>query len=715
MRKTREKFAIGIILFFYALFSFTIVSTKTFAATQIYSIIYNANGGTGAPVTQIKAKDKTITLSSKIPKRDGHKFLGWTTTSTSKTVKYKPGSKYSANNNLKLFAVWEANTYKISYNTNGGSSAPAAQTKTYGKDLKLTTFTPTKKGYIFQGWAKSNGATVPQYKGGSIFKENKNTTLYAVWKIKTFTIKYDANKGTNAPAAQIKKYGQTITLSKNKPKRANHTFIGWAKSKTSQLPDYKAGGKYSANTSVILYAYWIQDTFKITFHANGGSGGISSQIKKRGEDLKLSKSMPTRSGYTFLGWGLSKDATTVSYYPGDVYKQNKEIDLYAIWGKTMRTTSEKRYYVFATSKEDGDFGIVDAKLVYREEYKKKGTKVHFYNHSTYLGIDGALVNDCYELSIYPPKFVTHKNGRTEKEKKFIVNQAEDVLGGADYVFSYVNREKVTYDVDDTVKGSCGYFILFGGIPHGDDSVEMQLCSGNSVRANYLRAKGTNDKGYFYSLGKLANECGKVEIEQDNAVYKPLKKSKKESLEIKDYKDVIATFDDEIIYDIDVKASIEEKKLSNNITREDIENIIYREIIRRKLDKQVEKNCFEKNIEDAEDYICRIRKELPMVENYDAYLAFIDGLGVEEDVYWEAQKEPYRKKLGRSEYLDQIYMEYCSGEELSISDEYRELQEILKIKSDGKKIEKYDMIKIFKEIILNTSDIIMNENVIKLYL
>lgn len=71
--------------------------------------------------------------------KEGHTFLGWATTSTSKRIAYRPGANYKKNSSLKLYAVWEADTYKISYNSNGGGSVPAVQTKIYGKALKLST------------------------------------------------------------------------------------------------------------------------------------------------------------------------------------------------------------------------------------------------------------------------------------------------------------------------------------------------------------------------------------------------------------------------------------------------------------------------------------------------------------------------------------------------------------------------------------------------
>ena len=53
--------------------------------------------------------------------------------------------------------------YKISYDANGGTGAPAAQIKTHGTALTLSSTKPTRTGYDFLGWATNADATAAQY------------------------------------------------------------------------------------------------------------------------------------------------------------------------------------------------------------------------------------------------------------------------------------------------------------------------------------------------------------------------------------------------------------------------------------------------------------------------------------------------------------------------------------------------------------------------
>lgn len=85
--------------------------------------------------------------------------------------------------NLTLYAVWEADTYTLTYNANGGSGAPSAQSITINSEVTISSTVPTRSNYLFAGWATSSSATEPKYSKGqsNAFTITGNTTLYAVW------------------------------------------------------------------------------------------------------------------------------------------------------------------------------------------------------------------------------------------------------------------------------------------------------------------------------------------------------------------------------------------------------------------------------------------------------------------------------------------------------------------------------------------------------
>lgn len=75
--------------------------------------------------------------------------------------------------------------YELTFDANGGTSAPAAQTLT-GVDSATGTITmdhPVRDNHIFKGWATSATATEAQYQPGDTITISANTTLYAVWAV----------------------------------------------------------------------------------------------------------------------------------------------------------------------------------------------------------------------------------------------------------------------------------------------------------------------------------------------------------------------------------------------------------------------------------------------------------------------------------------------------------------------------------------------------
>lgn len=73
-----------------------------------YAVTYYANGTsvTNVPQPQTKVYNTTLALTSDIPAREPYKFLGWATAPTG-PVAYQPGTSYSENAVLDLYAKWE--------------------------------------------------------------------------------------------------------------------------------------------------------------------------------------------------------------------------------------------------------------------------------------------------------------------------------------------------------------------------------------------------------------------------------------------------------------------------------------------------------------------------------------------------------------------------------------------------------------------------------
>ena len=278
------------------------------------SVTYNANGGSGAPGTQTKYYNKTLTLSSTKPTRTGYTFKGWATSSGG-SVAYQPGGSYTANSKVTLYAVWEQNHLTVNYYSNYATSSFSGALNTVGANKNVIVRTSNfyyatayndglhnytassngtylaRTGYTATGnWGTStsggtlvnqdtsfaSGQALAQALGKSLASGNQTVNVYAQWRINTWTVSYNKNTTdsvSNMPGNQTKTYGQTLTLSSNTPTRTGYTFKGWATSSGGGVA-YAAGASYTSNSGATLYAVWTVNAYYLD--VNGVLDGASS-------------------------------------------------------------------------------------------------------------------------------------------------------------------------------------------------------------------------------------------------------------------------------------------------------------------------------------------------------------------------------------------------------------------------------------------------------
>jgi len=305
-----------------------------------YIIHYDANTGSNPPADQTKKYGEEMQLTNAIPEKPGHSFKGWST-SPSGGVEYQAGDTITKDENLNLYAIWQVDTYTITYNANGGSGAPTSQTKTYDIDITLSTTVPTRTNYIFLGWSEDKNATTATYKAGATYKKEGNTTLYAIWKLNAYTVTYNYayNGGTSATKTQQQVVvGNAIDLTPTAAK-SGYTFIGWNTSATATtgLSSLKMG-----NSAVTLYAIY-RKTITVTYR--DGQGTTSSSVYAYNKATSASIKLATPRSYTdncvgpqwsALGWSTGTTASSsINYSSGQTITISSNLKLYGQYKKDI--------------------------------------------------------------------------------------------------------------------------------------------------------------------------------------------------------------------------------------------------------------------------------------------------------------------------------------------------------------------------------------------
>ena len=174
---------------------------------------YGERGGIYAEQI-VQAGEKAI--EPDVPSRQGYQFTDW----------YLDDTKYDFNTavtkDMTLTAKWTANSYTITFDTDGGSAIEPI-TQDYGTQITAPA-DPTREGYTFIGWDKAIPATMPA----------EDLTVTAQWRINQYTITFDTDGGSEiAPITQD--YGTAITAPAD-PTREGYQFNGWDKTFPTTMP-----------------------------------------------------------------------------------------------------------------------------------------------------------------------------------------------------------------------------------------------------------------------------------------------------------------------------------------------------------------------------------------------------------------------------------------------------------------------------------------------
>ena len=298
-----------------------------------YSVIYDANGGKGAPDSQIKEHNKTITLSTIQPSRTGYTFIGWSTNKSSSTAEYQPGATYTNNASATLYAVWQAKQIEVTFvrNTSSTDNTSVKQTFTYGvTEQKFSDKGWTKTGYTLLGWNKDRDASTAQY---SVLSEVSDTwintnspkiTIYAIWELNSYSLTVNPNGGTWNSTTEnsvfTQNYGTTKTIANpTAPTGYKVTFNGNGGSTPSAITSTKSFSGWTNSGSGILSG--------TTYTFGAGNGTLTANYTNNSITLPT----PTKTGYTFTGWYDAANGGNKVGDGGTAYTPTSEKTLYAHW------------------------------------------------------------------------------------------------------------------------------------------------------------------------------------------------------------------------------------------------------------------------------------------------------------------------------------------------------------------------------------------------
>ena len=275
-----------------------------------YAVTVRDDGhGTGSadPASATAGTEITLTATPNA----GYHFKEWQVMSGDVTVK---NDKFTMpSDNVEIKAIFEEDApptpteYTVTVKTDGNGTASASHAKAVvGTEITLTA-TPNA-GYHFKGWQVMSGDvtvrddkfTMPSgnVEIKAIFEEDARPTPTE------YTVTFDGNDGMPSVGSMTTTKQKLASLPD--ASRSKHSFNGWYTEKSGGTK-VTTDTVFSANTTV--YAHWTHtddnnppvNYYTLRFETGGGSA-IPGVRETYNTYIDLTKYVPTRHGYTFVGW-----------------------------------------------------------------------------------------------------------------------------------------------------------------------------------------------------------------------------------------------------------------------------------------------------------------------------------------------------------------------------------------------------------------------------
>lgn len=270
---------------------------------------------------------------------DGYTFIGWNTSADGKGTAYAPGTTWTANGTLTLYAQWTPGQAGLTYDGNGatGGKTDPQPGKTDEKiNVRDNGF--TRDGYMFVTWNTQADCKGKAVDPGDEWTLQGSGTLYACWAGTAQTLAYHGNGATGGnTAVQSGKTGDELTTNANGFTRDGYTFVRWDTAKDGSGTAY-GEGKNGVSQYVMkpagndLYAIWKANPATIQYRNDwpNTTGSTPDTTGNTGDTVTISQNSFDRPGYTFTGWSTSKRGDP-SLQPGD--KHTLEPRTTTVWAQ----------------------------------------------------------------------------------------------------------------------------------------------------------------------------------------------------------------------------------------------------------------------------------------------------------------------------------------------------------------------------------------------
>ncbi len=255
-------------------------------------------------------------------------------------VKDSKGNYYMQNGTYSAKGFDDTKTHTYTY----GPYSKHTHTYTRGTSDIVLSFSQTVSGH-FDTYSISSGGNVSGLGATETFSVTSNATITIPARPK-YAITYNSGAGATAITSGSYYYDYSYTIPSNAtPTKMGYTFQNWTLGTNKYVANNTIPNNILGNTSRTLTANWSENSYPVTFDANGdGTSNIPPNgTRKYTSSYTIPITTPARvyedEEYAFMYWLRTEG--NVKYKPGDtinVANSTESITLKAIWQKDFIIT-----------------------------------------------------------------------------------------------------------------------------------------------------------------------------------------------------------------------------------------------------------------------------------------------------------------------------------------------------------------------------------------
>lgn len=434
----------------------------------------------------------------------------------------------------------------VSYNGNGSDTGDDKDVASHvDESMRIENNWFGKTSYDFKEWNTKADGTGASYEEGDETAFTEDTTLYAIWTPRTYTIAFDSNStdatGSMSPMPMTYDVGKALTS--NSFSRIGYKFIGWRSSDAAAGKEYADGATVSNLTStdkaiVTMYAQWQPISYTVKFNKNrpDATGSMPDMSFRYNETKRLTPNVYSSASAKFAGiWNTSPNGSGATYQDGEGVTNLTEenggtVTLYAQWsinsyivtfidghdGTTLKTENVEHGHAAtppAMPEHTGytplgwsGYGNITGNTVIRLEYRKNTYQIAF-------DANGGTGNMDNQQMSYDTKTALNANKFSRTGYTYIDWRLEDKDNGTAYADGE-EVENLTSDDGATLTmyaqwSSNGYDISFNANAKDATGATPSMHMSYDETRN-LTKNGFSRTGYIFSGWRLSDAVSGTE-------------------------------------------------------------------------------------------------------------------------------------------------------------------------------------------------------------